>query len=136
MNKSYGDFQFLIDREGNVTKSKFYEAAMLSHARLTYTKVWKAVGENDAEAIGEPGAAPQEDEPRHEADPAQNRHDTIETARRQRARRFEYGSTALLEHIRRPSPGEVPPIAWALAAKRVPAHVFLYSNRRQSGLTL
>lgn len=42
----------------------------------------------------------------------------------------------LLARIRRPSPGEVPPIAWALAAKRVPAHVFLYSNRRQSGLTL
>ena len=44
-----------IDREGNVTKSKFYEAAMRSHARLTYTKVWKAVGENDAEAIAEIG---------------------------------------------------------------------------------
>ncbi|MBB5209398.1 ribonuclease R [Chiayiivirga flava] len=44
-----------IDRDGNVTKSKFYEAAMRSHARLTYTQVWKAVGENDAEAIAQIG---------------------------------------------------------------------------------
>ena len=39
-----------IDHEGQVTKSKFYEAVMRSHARLTYTQVWKAVGEDDAEA--------------------------------------------------------------------------------------
>lgn len=38
-----------IDRDGIVTKSKFYEAVMNSHARLTYTQVWKAVGENDEE---------------------------------------------------------------------------------------
>ncbi|WP_425492459.1 ribonuclease R [Lysobacter changpingensis] len=35
-----------IDREGEVTKSKFYEAVMNSHARLTYTQVWNAVGED------------------------------------------------------------------------------------------
>ncbi|TPG10288.1 ribonuclease R [Rhodanobacter glycinis] len=40
----------LIDAEGNVTKSKFYDAVMLSHARLTYDKVWQAVGLNDADA--------------------------------------------------------------------------------------
>ncbi|BCT93272.1 ribonuclease R [Lysobacter helvus] len=34
-----------IDREGVVTKSKFYEAVMNSHARLTYTQVWNAVDE-------------------------------------------------------------------------------------------
>ena len=39
-----------IDAEGNVTKSKFYDAVMLSHARLTYDKVWQAVGLNDADA--------------------------------------------------------------------------------------
>ncbi|HZY34440.1 MAG TPA: ribonuclease R [Rhodanobacter sp.] len=40
----------LIDAEGSVTKSKFYDAVMLSHARLTYDKVWQAVGLNDADA--------------------------------------------------------------------------------------
>jgi ribonuclease R len=34
-----------IDREGEVTRSKFYEAVMHSHARLTYTQVWNAVGD-------------------------------------------------------------------------------------------
>ncbi|MDQ3205067.1 MAG: ribonuclease R [Pseudomonadota bacterium] len=32
-----------IDRNGEVTGSKFYEAVMHSHARLTYTQVWNAV---------------------------------------------------------------------------------------------
>ncbi|MBT2142553.1 MULTISPECIES: ribonuclease R [unclassified Rhodanobacter] len=40
----------LVDAEGNVAKSKFYDAVMLSHARLTYDKVWQAVGLNDADA--------------------------------------------------------------------------------------
>ena len=39
-----------VDFEGNVTASRFYEAVMNSHARLTYTQVWKAVGEADTEA--------------------------------------------------------------------------------------
>lgn len=39
-----------IDRNGEVTSSKFYEAVMNSHARLTYTQVWNAVGENDEDA--------------------------------------------------------------------------------------
>ena len=39
-----------IDHDGEVTRSKFYEAVMNSHARLTYTQVWKAVGEDDADA--------------------------------------------------------------------------------------
>ncbi|MDI9240461.1 ribonuclease R [Lysobacter sp. LF1] len=39
-----------VDREGEVTRSKFYEAVMNSHARLTYTQVWNAVGENIPEA--------------------------------------------------------------------------------------
>ncbi|TWI04894.1 ribonuclease R [Luteimonas cucumeris] len=34
-----------IDRHGEITRSKFYEAVMNSHARLTYTQVWNAVGE-------------------------------------------------------------------------------------------
>jgi ribonuclease R len=38
-----------IDRDGLVTHSRFYEAVMNSHARLTYTQVWKAVGEDDAD---------------------------------------------------------------------------------------
>jgi len=45
-----------MDFEGTVRHSKFYEAVMNSHARLTYTQVWKAIGEDDAEAqtqIGE-----------------------------------------------------------------------------------
>lgn len=38
-----------IDRDGVVSHSRFYEAVMNSHARLTYTQVWKAVGEDDAD---------------------------------------------------------------------------------------
>ncbi|MBD3828727.1 ribonuclease R [Stenotrophomonas sp.] len=36
-----------VNREGEVIHSRFYEAVMNSHARLTYTQVWQAVGEND-----------------------------------------------------------------------------------------
>jgi ribonuclease R len=45
-----------IDFEGHVVSSKFYEAVMNSHARLTYTQVWKAIGEDDAEAQGQVGS--------------------------------------------------------------------------------
>ena len=45
-----------VDHEGEVVRSKFYEAVMNSHARLTYTQVWKAVGEGDAEAQAQVGA--------------------------------------------------------------------------------
>nr|WP_246058814.1 ribonuclease R [Luteibacter pinisoli] len=38
-----------VDAEGEVTHSKFYEAVMYSHARLTYNKVWQAVGERNAD---------------------------------------------------------------------------------------
>ncbi|HTA64422.1 MAG TPA: ribonuclease R [Xanthomonadaceae bacterium] len=34
-----------VDRAGEVTRSQFYEAVMRSHARLTYTEVWNAIGE-------------------------------------------------------------------------------------------
>src|SRR5688572_18187814 len=34
-----------VDRKGEVTQSRFYEAVMHSHARLTYTVVWNAVGD-------------------------------------------------------------------------------------------
>ena len=34
-----------VDRSGHVTGSKFYEAVMNSHERLTYTQVWNAVGD-------------------------------------------------------------------------------------------
>ena len=33
--------------DGRVTRSSFYEAVMHSHARLTYSEVWKVVGEGD-----------------------------------------------------------------------------------------
>ncbi|MGN6093357.1 MAG: ribonuclease R, partial [Luteibacter jiangsuensis] len=42
-----------IDEEGDVLHSKFYEAVMHSHARLTYNKVWQAVGERDADVRDE-----------------------------------------------------------------------------------
>jgi len=45
-----------VDRDGEVVKSKFYEAVMRSHARLTYTQVWKAVGEGDGDAQAQVGA--------------------------------------------------------------------------------
>jgi ribonuclease R len=32
-----------VDRAGEVTRAKFYEAVMHSHARLTYTQVWNAL---------------------------------------------------------------------------------------------
>ncbi|MET0327795.1 MAG: ribonuclease R [Luteimonas sp.] len=38
-----------VQRDGTVSESKFYEAVMHSHARLTYTQVWQAVGEDDAD---------------------------------------------------------------------------------------
>ncbi|MET0813744.1 MAG: ribonuclease R [Pseudoxanthomonas sp.] len=45
-----------VNNEGEVTQSRFYEAVMRSHARLTYDQVWNAVGENDAEARESIGA--------------------------------------------------------------------------------
>ncbi len=42
-----------VDREGEVTRSKFYPALMRSHARLTYTRVWQAIGERDRDAQAE-----------------------------------------------------------------------------------
>ncbi|MDQ1092644.1 ribonuclease R [Xanthomonas sacchari] len=36
-----------IDRQGEVSGARFYEAVMNSHARLTYEQVWQAVGEKD-----------------------------------------------------------------------------------------
>ena len=45
-----------VDYEGNVSKAKFYEAVMNSKARLTYSQVWNAVGENDPDALAYIGA--------------------------------------------------------------------------------
>jgi ribonuclease R len=50
-----------VGRQGEVTGSKFYEAVMHSHARLTYTQVWNAVGEgipddDHAEALAQIGS--------------------------------------------------------------------------------
>ncbi len=45
-----------IGRDGEVTGSRFYEAVMNSHARLTYTQVWQAVGEDDEAARTQIGA--------------------------------------------------------------------------------
>jgi ribonuclease R len=45
-----------VNSAGEVTQSKFYEAVMRSHARLTYDQVWNAVGEKDADARDSIGA--------------------------------------------------------------------------------
>ena len=44
-----------VGRDGEVREAEFYEAVMHSHARLTYTQVWDAVGENDKQAQKEIG---------------------------------------------------------------------------------
>ena len=45
------DMQVSVD--GEVSKAKFYDAVMRSHARLTYDKVWQAIGVKDADARDE-----------------------------------------------------------------------------------
>src|SRR5699024_8967985 len=42
-----------VNAEGRVTRSKFYPGLMRSHARLTYQRVWEAIGEHDADARDE-----------------------------------------------------------------------------------
>jgi ribonuclease R len=42
-----------VGYDGEVSRSKFFAAVMRSHARLTYTRVWQALGENDADARAE-----------------------------------------------------------------------------------
>ena len=37
-----------VDKAGKVESSRFYAAVMRSHARLTYTRVWLAIGEKDS----------------------------------------------------------------------------------------
>ncbi len=39
-----------IDARGETTRAKFYPAIMRSHARLTYERVWQAIGEGDKAA--------------------------------------------------------------------------------------
>ena len=39
----------VVTADGEVAKSKFHPAVMRSHARLTYTRVWRAIGERDPE---------------------------------------------------------------------------------------
>src|SRR6185503_12766799 len=39
-----------VGYDGEVTRSKFCTAVMRSHARLTYTRVWQALGEDNADA--------------------------------------------------------------------------------------
>ena len=46
-----------VDREGEVSRARFYPAVMRSQARLTYTQVWKAIGEKDEGARAQLGAA-------------------------------------------------------------------------------
>ena len=45
-----------VGRDGEVVRSRFYDAVMRSHARLTYTQVWKAIGEGDEGARAQLGA--------------------------------------------------------------------------------
>jgi ribonuclease R len=42
-----------VGYEGDVSHTKFYPAVMRSHARLTYTRVWQAIGEKNADARSE-----------------------------------------------------------------------------------
>ena len=42
-----------IDADGEVARAKFYAAVMRSHARLTYERVWQAIGLRDADARAE-----------------------------------------------------------------------------------
>jgi ribonuclease R len=42
-----------VDGDGQVSRSKFYPAVMCSHARLTYTRVWQAIGLKSADARAE-----------------------------------------------------------------------------------
>ncbi len=42
-----------IGHDGEVSRAKFYPAVMRSHARLTYTRVWQALGEKNADARAE-----------------------------------------------------------------------------------
>nr|WP_230473452.1 ribonuclease R [Dyella choica] len=39
-----------VNPDGEVTRAKFYDAVMRSHARLTYDKVWQAIGLKEADA--------------------------------------------------------------------------------------
>ena len=43
----------IVGYDGEVTHSKFYTAVMRSHARLTYTRVWQALGEDNVDARAE-----------------------------------------------------------------------------------
>jgi ribonuclease R len=43
----------IVGHDGEVVRSKFYAAARRAHARLTYTRVWQALGEKDADARAE-----------------------------------------------------------------------------------
>jgi ribonuclease R len=42
-----------VSHTGDVSKTRFYPAVMRSHARLTYNKVWAALGLKDPEALSE-----------------------------------------------------------------------------------
>ena len=42
-----------VSEDGEVTKAKFCNGVMLSHARLTYDKVWQAIGVKDPDARDE-----------------------------------------------------------------------------------
>lgn len=42
-----------VSAAGKVTRSKFYPGLMRSHARLTYDRVWQAIGEHDEDARDE-----------------------------------------------------------------------------------
>ncbi len=39
-----------VDAHGETTRAKFYSGLMRSHARLTYERVWQAIGENNKSA--------------------------------------------------------------------------------------
>ena len=43
--------ELFIDEQGKVVRSKFYDAVMSSHARLTYTEVAKMLVDGDEAAL-------------------------------------------------------------------------------------
>ncbi|HET6604420.1 MAG TPA: ribonuclease R [Xanthomonadaceae bacterium] len=75
-----------VDFEGKVTRSRFYRAVMHSHARLTYSQVWRAVGEQDRGACDELGSL---------LPHVKRLHSLYRLLARQRARRgaIEFGSS-------------------------------------------
>ena len=84
-----------VERDGSVSRSKFYEAVMNSHARLTYTQVWNAVGDVRGRREGRGDRADRADAPAERAAPAPALPDPVEGARAARCDRIRIQRSAL-----------------------------------------